>query len=318
MTSRQESRRHRLTAYGLKIECEWPLPGSRPPPATAQQPRAATSIRLLTPEQIDAAWGQAAERIFEPEYPDRKTRFTVDRSSDHYRLWFEGFGRYIVAADGTTVGCEHGAVSRDQQERFLFAQVLPLASVLQGYELLHASAVCGQEGVAAFAGASGAGKTSLASRLVLRGAGFVTDDVLALEPRHDAPIVHPGPAFMAVPNEDRSLIDTAAGRLGTAVGTSDKVHASPRAFGQGMPLRAIYYLEPALSFEINALDGDVHHILSSGFAPYLMTADRLYRHLEMAQLVSATVNQFRLRLPRTGHSDVILETLEDHLRESAV
>ncbi len=309
---------HHLEAFGLNIDCDWPLPGSRAAAMGQLRSLPATTVRVLTTEQIDAAWGQAAERIHEPEYPDHKTRFTVDRSAHHYRLWFEGFGRYVVAADGTAVGCEQGVVSRDRQERFLFAQVLPLASILQGYDLLHASAICGQQGVAGFAGTSGAGKTSLASRLVLRGAGFVTDDVLALEPRDDAPIVHPGPAFMAVPNEDRALIDTATGRLGSAVGASDKIHASPRTFGQEMPLRVIYYLEPALSFEINALDGDVHRLLSSGFAPYLMTPDRLFRHLEIAQLVSSAVNQFRLRMPRTGHSDVILETLEDHLRESAI
>lgn len=319
VTSVREHQRHRLDAFGLNVECDWPLPGSKPAPAIGERSRLGTSIRVLTPGQIDAAWRQAAERIFVREYPDRKICFTVDRNTDHYRLWFEGCGRYIVAGDGTTIGCEREGISPDLQDRFLFAQVLPLAAVLQGFELIHASAICGQQGVAAITGASGAGKTSLASRLVLRGAGFVTDDVLALEARHDAPIVHPGPAFMAVPNQDRSLIETGAGRLGCNVGNSDKVHASPRAFGEGLPLRVLYYLEAAPRFEIAALAGaDVHRILSSGFAPYLMTPDRLRRHLEISQLVSSVVAQFQLRTPPTGHSEIVLEAVEAHLRELGI
>ena len=310
------SNRHHLAAFGLNIECDWPLPGSSPGPLAKSRSLPTTNVRVLMPERIDAAWVEPAERIFEPEYPDHKTRFTVDRSARHYRLWFEGFGRYVVAADGTEVGLERGAVSRDHQERFLFAQALPLAAVLQGYELLHASAVCREGGVAAFVGGSGSGKTSLASRLVARGAGFVTDDVLALEPGYDAPIAHPGPAFMAVPNEDRSLIRSASGRLGTAVGASDKIHASPRTIGCELPLRVLYYLEPGPNFQIGALDGvDARQVLATAFAPYLMTSERLRRHLELAHLVSVSVLQFRLQIPRTGHSARILDTLEAHQRK---
>ena len=313
-SSDRAGNRYHLAAFGLNIKCDWPLPGSSAhPPATARS-LPTTSVRVLLPEHWDAAWGEHAERIFEPEYPDHKTRFTVDRTARHYLLWFEGFGRYVVAIDGTEVGCQPGVASRDQQERFLFAQVLPLAAVLQGYEALHASAVCHEGGAAAFVGRSGAGKTSLASRLVARGAGFVTDDVLALESRQAVPIAHPGPAFMAVPNEDRSLIPSASGRLGTAVGGSDKIHASPRTVGRELPLRALYYIEPGPRFEIAPLDGvDARRVLATAFAPYLMTSARLRRHLELAHLVSIYVPQFGLQIPRTGHSVPILEALETHL-----
>ena len=311
--------RHWLAAFGLNIDCDWRLPGSVPASGAGPQSRPVTSIRLLRREQVDAKSAEAAERIYEPDYPDGKTHFTVDRDSDYYRLWFDGHGRYLVAVDGTAIGCERAAVSRVKQERFLFAQALPLAAALQGLELLHASAVCGDYGVAAFVGASGVGKTSLASRLVLRGAGFVTDDVLAVERSSDAPLVHPGPPFMAIPNEDRPLLRDGSGALGAAIGASDKVHASPRAIDRAMPLRALFYLEPGPAFRITPLgEAGVRRLLASAFAPYLMTPDRLRRHLEVAQLVSTSVDQFRLQMPRTRSLEAILGTLETQLRESAV
>lgn len=314
-----ESGRHSLTAFGLNIECDWPIAGSRPSPAGAHQSQPATSVRLLPPEQINAVWAEPAKRLFAPKDPDGKTRFTIDRSSHHIRFMLEGFGRCFVTADGTEVGCERGLVAHDHHERFVFAQALPLAAILHGYEVLHASAVCGRHGVAAFVGASRAGKTTLASRLVLRGASFVTDDVLALEAAQGTPRVHPGPPFMAIPNEDRRLIDSGHGRLGNAVGSTDKVHASPSASGWGLHLRAVYHLEPGPNVQITALDGeDVQRILASVFAPYLMTPDRLYRHLDLAQQVSAGVSQFRLQMPRTGRFEAILETLESHLRELGI
>jgi hypothetical protein len=307
---------HRLAAFGLHIDCDWTLPASAPVAAGPQGgPR--TSVRLLSAEQIDEHWSAPAERIFEPTYPDGRSRFTVDRTSDHYRLQFDGFGRHLVAADGSMVGCELTGTPRERQERFLFAQALPLASALQGFELLHASAVCVGSSVVAFVGPSGIGKTWLASRLVRRGAGFVTDDVLAIEDRAGGPLAQPGPGFMAIPTDDRVLIETGAGALGRVIGTSDKVHASPTPPAAPMPLRALLHLLPGEAFELAPLEGEdvARRILASAFAPYLVTRDRLRRHLETAQLLGAAVPQFRLCLPRTGSSTANVERLEGRLRE---
>jgi hypothetical protein len=271
-------------------------------------------VRLMSREEVDAEWAKPAERIFEPPYVDGETHFTVDRSNCSYRLWFDGFGRYLVASDGTVIGCEEGAASRHQLERFVFAQALPLAAALQGLELLHASAVSTQDGVVAFVGGSGAGKTTLASRLVLRGAGFVTDDVLALETGLDGPICHPGPPFMAIPARDRSLIGTGDGLLGGAVGASDKLHASPPTVGAGMRLRTIFYVERSRELRIIPVHGgDTRQLLASAFVPYLLTPARLDRHLEIAQLVTERVRRYRLQIPRTRRFEPILESVEAHL-----
>jgi hypothetical protein len=308
---------YRLTAFGLNIDCDWPLTGSVRASAKACLCSPATNVRRLTPEQIDAAWDEPGEPVLQPPIAGRSLPFSVERSNTHYRFWLQGFGRYLVKTDGTAIGCELGGVERHQHERFVFAQALPLAAVLQGYEVLHASAVCDDDGAVAFLGPSGAGKTAVASRLVIRGAGFMTDDVLAVELREAVALVHPGPAFMAIRPRDE-VIAAAAGVL-DPVGTTDKVHVSPPKLGRATRLRALYHLEPGQVVGITPVEhADPHRVLASAFVPYVMTPARLSRHLEIAQVVTSDVPQFRLQMPRTRLPDAMLETLEAHLRELGV
>jgi hypothetical protein len=233
---------------------------------------------------------------------------SVERSDTHYRLWYDGFGRYLVSLDGTEVCCERDAVPRERHERLLLAQALPLASALQGFEVLHAGAVATGGEAAAFVGPSGAGKTTMASRMVQRGAGLVADDVLALEPLADGLLAHPGPPMMVVRFEDE--------RPGPSMGSSDKVHISIDTVDGPLPLRRLYYLERGRSLQLEPLEEDgVRRVLSSMFAPYLATPGRLQRHLETAQLLSRHVELFRLQMPHTDELGPSLDAVEAHLSE---
>ncbi len=306
---------HRIAAFGLEVRAAWPLPGSSLPNGRSAPVQADTSVRLLDGKAVDAAWALPGERIFEPTYPDGVTRFTIDRTADGYRLWFSEFGRYLVSGNGREISCETAGAPRAHQERFLFAQALPLAAVLHGFAVLHASAVAGDRGIVAFVGSSGAGKTTVASRLVLHGAGFVTDDVLALQTGSDVPLAHAGPSFMAIPQSDAGLLDP-ANRLGAAVGSSDKLHASPAATGMAMPLRAVFHIEHSEQFATEELSGlDAERLLATAFAPYLMTADRLHRHLEIVGQISSAVPQFVLRVPRVDNLEPIVRAIEARVKE---
>ncbi len=253
-------------------------------------------------------WERPAERIFQPSYPDGRTRFTIDRDADGYRLWFESFGHHLVSADGATICCARGEVTGARRERFVFAQALPLAAALRGFELLHAGAVARAGRVTALVGPSGAGKTSLASRLVANGWRFVTDDVLALELTGGAPIAHPGPPFMAVPAGDRSIVAEATA-LGALRGASDKLHACPAPIDGPLPLETILYIESGAELELAPLEGDAARLLGAAFAPYLITPERLHRHLEVAGALSRGVRQLRLQIPRTRRFDDVLDAI---------
>jgi hypothetical protein len=317
---------HDLTAFGLDVVCDWPLTGSAQAPGQLSRDGPTTVVRRVPSEEMDAAWVQPGEPVMSPPRDAGEASYSAERTSEHYRFRLRGFGRYLVAIDGTSIGCELGAAARDRQERFVFAHALPLASALQGYEVLHASCVSAGRGAVAFMGASGAGKTALASRLVIRGAEFVTDDVLALEQRDGEVLAHPGAPFMAVRPEDRDVIAASKGTLGS-VGATDKIHVSPPRLSAPARLGALYHLEsspdrelsPDPSVEIAALDQpDPRRLLAAAFVPYVMTPARLSLHLEIAQALGSGVAQFRLSAPRTGLTDAMLETVEKHMREVGV
>jgi hypothetical protein len=277
-------------------------------------------------DEIDAAWVEPGEPLPWPSPNARQAGFSAERTGRHYRYRLEGFGRYLVGIDGTSIACELRGAARDRQERFVFAHGLPLASVLQGYEVLHASSVSNGVGAVAFMGASGAGKTAISSRLVVRGAEFVTDDVLALELRDGELLVHPGAPFMAVRLEDKSVIASSGGALGR-VGATDKIHVSPPKLSAAAKLRAVYHLESDPDRDTSADRGiaivplekpDARRLLAGAFVPYVMTPRRLGLHLEIAQVLGASVPQYRLQSSRTGVTDSMLETLEAHMREVGV
>jgi hypothetical protein len=305
---------HRLTAFGLNVVCDRPLAGSRRSSDESPSDHPSTRIHSMSAADLDAAWGEAGKRVFEPESPDGRTRFTVDRTARHYRLWLEDFGRYVITHDGRQIGCLPGEVAADMQERVLFAQALPVAATLQGLEVLHASAVCGPGGAAAFVGVSGSGKTTLATRLVLSGAGLLTDDVLAIEVGPRA-LAHPGPPFMALRRDDAALIDGAPGALGAVIGSSDKLHVARATPDRPVPLRAVYHLGRGAKPQITPLGAEAQHlVLGHAFVPYVMTPDRLRRHLELAQVVSTQVEQFELQTPEGGLGSATVTMVADHLR----
>jgi hypothetical protein len=307
---------HRGEAFGLTVESDWPLPGCEPHPPGGPVVR----VTRAAPAALDAAWSADAERLLEyraPDRPDAAVSFTADRARDHYRFWAQGFGRYLVSTDGGMVACERDAAGREQHERFVLAHALPVAAILRGYEVLHVSAVAGQAGAAAFAGPSGTGKTRLAGRLVARGAGFVTDDVLAVEDTGDGVIAHPGPAFMTIRPDDAAMLAEVGGHLGAAAGTTDKVHVSLPARARPAALRVIYHLQWGETFAITPVEGGgLNRVLTLAFVPYLTTPERLERHLAIAQRLSAGAAQFRLQTPPAELSEEQLDTLEAHMRDA--
>jgi len=95
----------------------------------------------------------------------REGTFVVDRRS-----------REIVAYP-------HPDLQPDALRQTLIGQLLPLVLSLSGRLVLHASAVRAPEGLIAFIGRSGAGKSTIAAALAAAGYSLATDDCVALECR---------------------------------------------------------------------------------------------------------------------------------------
>jgi len=170
-------------------------------------------ISGAAPEETpELGWPDSARTICSRGRPDGSVYFRIEaHPRAGYLIWGEGRGSYLLSPDGHRLCCATGGAPAHTWERFLVGQVLPFAALLSGLEIFHASAVVLDGRALAFAGPSGAGKTSVALELCRRGAGFLADDVLALEPREHELMAQPGAPVAGVDHrEARRLRD--AGR----------------------------------------------------------------------------------------------------------
>jgi hypothetical protein len=305
----------RVDAFGLSVYAPWRLPGAT---ETELGPSAAgrdLRVAWAPAERLHQSAWEGAECVYQPAFTDGQSHFTVYRGEQGYRLSFDDFGRYAVSLDGREAICEADAVTLERSERFLFAQVLPLAAVLQGLDVVHAGAVAWDGGVIALVGPSGAGKTTLATRLVARGAMLVTDDALALEMTDAHIVAHPGPPFVAIAAGDAALAEGALTSMGPQRGASDKPHFVAPVCDRALPLSAIYYLEPRVEFRLAPASDEVApRLLAHAAAPYVLTPDRLLEHLDVVTRITTSVPQFILTLSDGGPSKEDIDALERHIR----
>jgi hypothetical protein len=144
-------------------------------------------------------WPEGAELVSDQRRPDGRLGFRIERDrTGAYRIGGPAYGSSVIAADGSHLHGAPGEGGIDEWQRLLIAQALPFAAVLQGLEVLHASAVAIDGKAVVLCGDSGSGKTSLALALCRDGAAFLTDDVLAVERVEGELIAHPGAPVVAV------------------------------------------------------------------------------------------------------------------------
>jgi hypothetical protein len=220
----------------------------------------------------------------------------VAESPARYVIWGREGGSYRLCTEAREARGHVGALTRGQWERFLIGQVLPFASLLAGLEIFHASAVALHGGTIAITGASGAGKTSLALALCGLGAGFVTDDVLALECSGDRLFAHSGPPLANVARAPLAPPSSVAERSSPVIdGDEKQVLRVVRAGGERLPLSALFFLDRTVGGpsepRFEAIE-DPRQLLGSTFNFALATSSRLRGLLEVCALAS------RLRVER--------------------
>src|SRR5581483_934601 len=139
-----------------------------------------------------------------------------------YLVEATGLGLFRISARGTRIWCAPATEQTWRWQRALVGQVLPFASALRGFETLHASAARVGPGVVALSGSSGSGKSSILAELLLGGARFVTDDVLALQTAGDAVLAHPGIDHLSLRHVTAERIGHSRVRqLGTVIGRDE-------------------------------------------------------------------------------------------------
>jgi hypothetical protein len=306
-------------AFGLRLSGEFPAPGLWSGVGSPAMPR--VSLEVVEPAVLARSWSalEAERRLRLPVGPEGPV-LAIDH---HPRLGHlvraGGFGAYLIATDGRRVQLAPGRVEAWRWQRLLTAQVLPIAALAQGLELLHASAVALNGRVLAFAGATGAGKSTLAARLLLGGAGFVADDVLALQRVQDDVIAHPGPALMNLRGSSSHSFDPRElARLGVELGRDEAAaRLRVRRRAGASPLHAIYLLNRSASrgggVEVKRLGPPVtSELLGTAFGTAITTRARLIRHLDLCAHLARRVPIFSLEVPAGAAPDAVAGTVVQH------
>lgn len=308
-------------AFGLEIVSPVPIPGI-PTGGSASGGRAA-EIRFLSPGELTVPRRRSQDLpVVDRRLPDGRPMMRIDRASEEgYRVWAPRHGVYLVSGDGRVV---EAALPRDagwRWQRLFFAQVLPLASALQGLDPFHASAVALGNDVIGFAAPSGTGKSSVAAHLVARGASLVTDDVLVLERAADSVRAHPGGGFLSVAaHEVATLGADARARLGRRRGRGEKLYFASD-LGQGsLRLGAVYFLrrgghDRKLTFQ-DRRGSAARLLLSASFLPYLRSEERLVTHLEVCAAIATSAGVYEVGIPAGVSAADTAAGIEEHARSA--
>ena len=173
--------------------------------------------------------------------PNGNIYLSFRRLADGYSLQFNGLAVFEVSADLRTVTCAPAPRVAARSIRHLFLDtVMPLVLSVAAKTVLHASAVEHEGEAILFVGASGRGKSTLASALAVSDVGVLADDAVIVEPadgRFDA-----GATYQSL----RLRTDSARALLARRRG-SDAVRHSPGAGRfverRRLPIKRIYFVE---------------------------------------------------------------------------
>lgn len=292
------------TAFGLDVHSEIPLAflegsAARPSERVLSPSGRTLSISMQTGDDATRPdWPESAELVCDERRPDGSVIFQIEAHPEAgYLISGPEYGAHLLSADGRRLRCAPGDRREGAWQRLLIAQALPFAALLQGLEIFHASAIVHRGEAVAFLGPSRAGKTSLALELCRRGAGFLADDVLALEPRAEGLVAHPGTPVAGVDRVEaermRELDGHAQERIVT-VNARERLVRMPGA-ADSVPLATLFFLDRRVDgpehprFEPTA---DAQLLLGATFNFVLATPERLRGLLEACALAA------RLRVER--------------------
>jgi len=227
----------------------------------------------------------------------------------------DGVARFSFAPDTTeVVAVPAPGVDRAVLEDYFRRWILPLAVQVRGLEVLHASAVSGRNGVAAFCAASEAGKSTLAYGLGVRGYRIWTDDALAFD------VVERRPQALTLPFRVR-LRPLSAAHFGvSARGPAGALVDAPLAEADGSaPITAVFLLERSTEVDpvelstvapLEAFPALLEQSYHFGAEHVTRKRTMLTRYLDLASRVPI----YRLRMA-TGleHLDHVLDAVEERL-----
>jgi len=243
---------------------------------------------------------------------------------------YDGMFQFLISPSGHRIFYRLlGPVTSASLQTYALGRVFSFALVKMGYEPLHASTVVVDGRATAFMGASGFGKSSLASCFVAAGYPLLTDDVLRIEERNGGYVAFPGPPCL-------KLLPRVAcrhlGRKASGVPINNIRHKSPKMVfalspdqrvAACKPLAAIYvvsgprnvYRKQRIAIRSLSPMRAVLSLLSFTHNHDLTGSQRLSRQFDAAQRLAAAIPIRTLAYPRILTSlDNVKDTILDDLR----
>jgi hypothetical protein len=119
-------------------------------------------------------------------FPKGETWLSFSKINNGYLLRFHQLADFFINSEGNQITyMPENGVPEETIHHLLLDQVIPLVINLKGGQALHVSAVLMPQGVVAFAGPTGSGKSTLSGGLFNSGYPLVCDDCLALLVKDD-------------------------------------------------------------------------------------------------------------------------------------
>jgi hypothetical protein len=311
----------RSRAFGLTLDGDFSTELFDPFNASGNR---LTTLRLAPRDALGEHWnGENAVRQLEGRRPNGRLVLAINSDPAFgYHVWGEGHGDYVISPDGTQVTCMPERRSSRRWQRFLIGQILPLAASLQGLEILHASAVRIGNQTIGFVGDSGAGKTTLAANLLLRGATFVADDVIALERSPEGLLAHPGTPLIGIKSGQADLVDEMTRRGIASVMRADREETLcklPRP-DAAAPLGRLYFIDREthggpLRFD---LIDDARLLMTATFSVVQRDPARLERLLDVAARIATSSAAYWIRVPPGMTAPEMADAVERHVAAGSI
>jgi hypothetical protein len=190
---------------GVVIHADAPLDGLRPldvPEAPNVRVRMHGSVGAPSVDEADGAW------FVSPYRDDRGVPLlTIRTVAAGYILRYAEGTRFLVSASGGDVDAWWDApLTVADAADYLLGGVLAFIVRLRGRVPLHASAVVIEDQAILFAGAAGAGKSSLAAAFAILGYSVLSDDVVVIDDSGDCVRAYPSHARLSMwPDSASSL-----------------------------------------------------------------------------------------------------------------
>jgi hypothetical protein len=253
----QEQSRHKYSVYGLRLDSTRPIPGV--PHASAEIPADVFVSLEGIPDRFEVPAADLSTPWYSSPYQSEEFEPSLKvwrlDEGEFLRLHYYDGTQFVVDRSGTIIWAEWPPASTEENTfLYLLGPVLGLVLRLRGIICLHASVVIIDNHALALIGPAGAGKSTTAAALGLRGFTICSDDVAPIVPDGNGFRVEPGYSRLRLWPTSSAMLFGASSHLPRLVDNWDKCYLDLKQPGfsfasTAYPLAGVYFLGPRIDSE---------------------------------------------------------------------